>query len=90
MRIAKRYLISGRVQGVGFRFFTQVVAERELIDGWVSNTSDGRVEVEAEGEAQAMMEFEDAIRKGPLGARVDQIEITPQTLSMNGTGFLIR
>lgn len=90
MRIATRYLISGRVQGVGFRFFTQAIADREQIDGWVRNTPDGSVEVEAEGEARAMMRFEEAIRSGPMGARVDRIEVTVTVPGANGTGFLIR
>ena len=45
MRIVRRFVISGRVQGVGFRYFTQTAAEREHIDGWVRNTTDGHVEI---------------------------------------------
>ena len=44
MRVARRYLISGRVQGVGFRYFAKDVADREGVTGWVRNLPDGRVE----------------------------------------------
>ena len=47
---ARRYLISGRVQGVGFRFFAESAAMREGLHGWVRNLPDGRVEIAAEGE----------------------------------------
>ena len=46
MRIARRYLISGRVQGVGFRYFVQQIAAQHGISGWVRNTHDGRVEID--------------------------------------------
>ena len=74
MRVAKRYLITGRVQGVGFRLFTEDAAVREGILGWVRNTSDGGVEVAAEGEAESLARFEQAIRHGPRAARVDRVE----------------
>src|SRR5262245_44515665 len=47
MRIARRYVISGLVQGVGFRFFTEAAAAREGLHGWVQNLADGRVEITA-------------------------------------------
>ena len=75
MRVARRYLISGRVQGVGFRYFTEAAAARDGIDGWVRNTPDGRVEIAAEGDADAMERFEHSIRLGPGGARVSHVEV---------------
>ena len=60
LRIARRYLVSGRVQGVGFRFFADAVAQREGLHGWVRNLPDGRVEALAEGEADALDRFERA------------------------------
>jgi acylphosphatase len=75
MRVARRYTISGRVQGVGFRYFTQAAAARDGIDGWVRNTPDGRVEIVAEGDAGAMERFEYSIRLGPGGARVSHVEV---------------
>jgi acylphosphatase len=74
MTVARRFVLSGRVQGVGFRWFTVERAEFEGITGWVSNRPDGRVEVLAEGEAEAVERFERAIRQGPRRARVDEVE----------------
>ena len=91
MRIARRYVISGRVQGVGFRYFTQAVADRENINGWVRNTPDGRVEIEAEGDADSMWQFDRQIRTGPIGSRVETVEATDQMPSEEpGRGFRIR
>ena len=90
MRTVKRFLISGRVQGVGFRYFVQSVAVRESIAGWVRNLDDGRVETAAAGEADAMERFERAIRQGPAGARIDHVAVD-ETFPMAGaTGFHIR
>jgi acylphosphatase len=50
MLVARHYVIGGRVQGVGFRFFSQAAASREGIGGWVRNRADGCVEVLAEGD----------------------------------------
>ena len=76
MRVARRYLIDGRVQGVGFRYFTADVAAREGIVGWVRNLADRRVEIAAEGDAEAMDRFDRAIRHGPPAARVDSVDVT--------------
>jgi acylphosphatase len=90
MRIARRYLVSGRVQGVGFRFFADAVAQREGLHGWVRNLPDGRVEALAEGEADAIDRFEHAVRHGPSGARVENVQIDHTTPSGRDTGFTIR
>ncbi|PYQ72829.1 MAG: acylphosphatase [Acidobacteria bacterium] len=89
MRVARRYIISGRVQGVGFRFFTEAAAMREGIDGWVRNLPDGRVEVAAEGDADAMDRFERSVRHGPPGARVDDVDVT-ENVPTGATGFRTR
>ncbi len=73
MRIARRFLIAGRVQGVGFRYFIQDVAVREGVTGWVRNLRDGRVEALVEGESDAVTRIERAIRLGPRNARVDTV-----------------
>lgn len=73
MRVARRCVISGRVQGVGFRYFTQDVAVREGVTGWVRNLPDGRVEALLEGESDAVTNVERAIRRGPRGARVESV-----------------
>ena len=75
MVVARRYLISGRVQGVGYRFFAQEAAAREGLGGFVRNLGDGRVEVQAEGEQAGLDRFERALYHGPPGARVDRVGV---------------
>lgn len=75
VRSARRYLVSGRVQGVGYRMFALDAGRREGLHGRVRNLPDGRVEVEAEGDAQALARFEAALWRGPSHARVDDILI---------------
>ena len=75
MRVARRYLISGRVQGVGFRYFTKDSAQREGVTGWVRNLPDGRVEALVEGEADAVARVERALWQGPGGARVETVAV---------------
>src|SRR5262249_26186674 len=74
VRIARRFLVSGHVQGVGFRWFAENQAAREGLHGWVRNLPDGRVEAAAEGDAEALERFERALRHGPPAARVDDVE----------------
>ena len=68
MRVARRFVISGRVQGVGFRYFVQEAAIREGVTGYVRNLFDGSVEAYVEGESEAVTRVERAIRMGPRGA----------------------
>ena len=75
MRTARRYVITGRVQGVGYRFFVLDAGRREGLHGHVRNLADGGVEIEAEGEAEALARFEAALWRGPARARVDDIAI---------------
>jgi acylphosphatase len=90
MRLARRYLISGRVQGVGFRHFARTVAVSEGVNGWVRNLPDGGVEVLAEGELEVLERFEWRIRQGPPHARVDTVEIVEVASSSHDTGFRVR
>lgn len=89
MRVARRFLVSGRVQGVGYRFFARAAAHREGIQGGVRNLEDGRVEVLAEGEAEAMTRFERALRTGPSHARVADVQVDAVTPHGRDTGFRI-
>jgi acylphosphatase len=73
MLVARRFLVSGRVQGVGFRYHTHAAAVREGVTGWVRNLDDGRVEALVEGDAAAVDRVEQALRNGPPGARVDTV-----------------
>jgi len=90
MRVARRYLVSGRVQGVGFRFFADRVAAREGLHGWARNLTDGRVEIAVEGDADALERFESRVRTGPPGARVDEVEVESTAPTGRDTGFSIR
>ncbi|HET6955168.1 MAG TPA: acylphosphatase [Vicinamibacterales bacterium] len=90
MRVARRFLVSGQVQGVGFRYFAQAAAFRNGLHGWVRNLPDGRVEAAAEGEADAMTRFEQALRHGPPHARVDALEIEHTVPDQRDTGFAVK
>lgn len=75
MRGARRFLVSGRVTGVGFRYFIQDVARREGLTGVVRNLPDGRVEAVAEGDEESLTRLEVAVRRGPPHARVEAITV---------------
>jgi acylphosphatase len=72
--IIRHLVIRGRVQGVGYRAWTQYTAEARGLEGWVRNRRDGSVEAVVSGDMQAMREMIGLCRKGPPGARVDAIE----------------
>ena len=82
MRVARHYVVSGEVQGVGFRFFTQRVAARHQVVGYVRNLPDGRVEVHAEGTQEGVEGFKHDLAAGPQHARIEQVE----ELSVEPTG----
>ena len=71
---ARRLLIEGRVQGVGYRDWLMREAVRLRLSGWVRNRSDGRVEAVVAGEEPAVQALLTACRCGPLLARVERIE----------------
>ena len=89
MRVARRFLVSGRVTGVGFRYFTQDVARREGLTGVVRNLPDGRVEAIAEGDAESLDRFEMAVRRGPSRARVDEVVVESVPVAGRYLGFSI-
>lgn len=77
------------MQGVGFRFFARERAALEGLAGWARNCEDGAVDVEAEGDREALDRFERALRMGPAGSRVesvDAVDVTPE----GRRGFEIR
>ncbi len=93
MHVARRFLITGRVQGVGFRFFVHAAAERHGLRGWVHNLPSGHVEALAEGEHEMLEEFERQLRQGPPASRVDRVDVTDatdQVLFLLDTGFTIQ
>jgi acylphosphatase len=76
---AKRYLVSGRVQGVGFRYFTQAVAEKLRIGGFVRNLHDGRVEVFAVGTPHQHQQLRAMLERGPRFSSVTEVLEEPAT-----------
>ncbi|KDN59490.1 acylphosphatase [Exiguobacterium sp. AB2] len=76
MAIAKRLIVSGHVQGVGFRYFTQSTALAYKVKGWVRNLSDGTVEIHAEAEEEQFDSFKQALRDGNRFVGVERIEET--------------
>jgi len=90
MIVARRFVIAGRVQGVGFRWFTHDAAAREGLHGWVRNLADGSVEVMVEGDVASVDRLEAAVRRGPGSARVERFEVEDQRPTGRATGFEIR
>lgn len=76
MNVARKFVISGEVQGVGFRYFAQRSAARHQVRGYVRNLDDGRVEALAEGPARAVEEFKHDLAAGPNYSRVEHLEET--------------
>jgi acylphosphatase len=74
--VRARLLVSGRVQGVAYRASAVDEGRRLALHGWVRNLADGRVEAEAEGERAAVEALVAWCRRGPPGARVDDVEVT--------------
>jgi acylphosphatase len=89
MRIARRFVINGRVQGVGFRWFTKDVALREGVTGWVRNLPDGRVDALVEGDEEAVTRVERALHTGPPGARVQTVNAMTEEASGGYRNFTI-
>jgi acylphosphatase len=76
MKVARKFVIRGEVQGVGFRFFAQRAAARHQVRGYVKNLDDGRVEALAEGAEKSVEDFKHDLTAGPTFSRVDEIEET--------------
>jgi acylphosphatase len=72
-KLAKRYFVSGMVQGVGFRYFTQAAAEKLRVCGFVRNLGDGRVEVFAMGAPQQQAEFRALLERGPRFSSISEV-----------------
>jgi len=87
---ARRILVEGRVQGVGFRYSTMARAGLLGVDGWARNLADGRVEVHAQGERGAVAELVDWLSLGPPAARVTSLEEQPAAVDPGLAGFVIR
>ncbi len=92
---ATRWIVSGRVQGVSYRYFTQQAARELELTGWVRNLADGSVEVQVAGDSEVLERFRQRLRDGPRFARVEGIEestLDPDRLvrDLGHRGFEIR
>jgi len=88
-KIARRFVISGRVQGVGFRYFTQGWANQLGICGYVKNLWSGSVAVYAVGDPVSMEEFKRQLAEGPRMARIKGFEETDEIADVDYTRFSI-
>ncbi|HZS54643.1 MAG TPA: acylphosphatase [Bryobacteraceae bacterium] len=88
-KVAKRWFVSGAVQGVGFRFFVQDKARELGLSGWARNLHDGRVEVYATGPDARLNDLAAALHLGPRLADVRGVEQRDETVE-NVSGFSIR
>jgi acylphosphatase len=86
---ARRFLISGRVQGVGYRYFAERSAHQSGVTGWARNLDDGSVEVYANGTVDRLDDFEARLRLGPRFADVRSFEST-EVAVLELSGFHIR
>ncbi|MSO19136.1 MAG: acylphosphatase [Acidobacteria bacterium] len=86
---ARQFRITGRVQGVGFRFFVERVAREIGVHGWVRNCQDGAVEVLAECSLEKMEQLRAALFQGPPGSRVEQVSEQATARSISRRGFSI-
>ena len=90
MAACMRYFVSGRVQGVSFRASARNQAARLGLDGYVRNLSDGRVEVLARGDEEALRSLEEWLWTGPPAADVNGVESRSEGGADAPSGFLIR
>jgi acylphosphatase len=89
-RVAKRFYVSGFVQGVGYRFFAQRIAGQLGVSGYVKNLRDGRVEVYAIVPDEELRELRRELRRGPRGATVEEVaEDDAELMSQYMNGFSI-
>ena len=87
--MARRYNVSGRVQGVGFRNYVENVAEKIGVHGYVRNRRDGRVEVFAMGSPEELKRLRGALERGPMMSRVDGVAEEPDTVETRYLGNFV-
>ena len=88
--LAKRFFVSGRVQGVGFRYFAEQQAGKLGVNGYVRNLSDGRVEVYAIGDSRQMEALRAVLQRGPRMSQVDRVDEEDAEILRNfAFGFFI-
>jgi acylphosphatase len=84
--LARRYHVSGRVQGVGFRNYVEQVARKIGVSGYVRNRTDGRVEVLAMGSPEQLQQMRVALGKGPMMSRVNAVTEEPDSVETKYLG----
>jgi acylphosphatase len=85
--ICRQWHVSGRVHGVGFRWFVRRLAREMNLDGTVRNLPDGTVEVIARGDTEDLQKLAIALKRGPLTARVTSVTESPGFLAASNKGF---
>ena len=90
MSAARRWLVRGRVQGVGFRYFTQREAAALEVTGWVRNLADGRVEVFGQGNPAKLDELQGRLWQGPRWAEVRDVEVLEAAPEVESATFEIQ
>jgi len=84
------FFVSGKVQGVGFRYFTYKVAKELDLNGYVRNTYDGKVEIIASGSEKSIEKFVKSIKKGPTFSKVLDLEINKIEMNEQYGSFVIK
>ena len=87
--LAKRYIIRGRVQGVGFRWFVEREAGALAVAGWVRNNEDSTVELVAQGSEEQLASLRAKLEQGPRASRVDTVEESAVEVEQDLTQFRI-
>jgi acylphosphatase len=88
--LARRFVVRGRVQGVGFRWFVEREAHILQIVGWVSNNPDGTVEVLAQGTRDQLAGLHPRLQQGPRAARIDDLQVSEAEPIPGLTSFQVR
>jgi len=89
MNTRAHIFVSGLVQGIGFRSWCKWLARKMNLKGWVKNT-DSRVEIVVEGHGQVLKDFERALWKGPIGSRVENVDVRKEDYVGEFPDFVVR
>lgn len=88
-RVTQRFVVHGRVQGVGFRAFVRNVAEAFDVYGWVRNDANGSVEILVQGTEENLRSFTEQVEIGPSSSRVDKLHVQEVEPERNYQGFTV-
>lgn len=89
-QLRRHYLVTGRVQGVGYRYFTRGAARQHGVTGWVRNLPNGDVELEAQGEVAALDRLERDLLDGPPLSLVRSVQPSERAVVPGETAFAVR